>query len=162
MIDCVCVQCGKSFKAHACQIRRGGGKFCSTSCGVTYRNLHSNPSKRPEVRAKIAAHHADVGGANNPMYGKSGTDAPGYIDGRDKFAGHTYRRILLASGAPAVCAFCGKASGLHVHHKDGDRTHNTVDNLIWVCARCHNTRAHDYSRNEKGQFTGSKLAEVQI
>lgn len=83
MIERVCLQCGKTFKTHACQVKRGGGKFCCTSCGIRYRDLHDNPSRRPEVKAKIAEHHADVSGINNPMYGKRGSDAPGYIVGSE-------------------------------------------------------------------------------
>lgn len=160
MIERVCLQCGKTFKTHACQVKRGGGKFCCTSCGIRYRDLHDNPSRRPEVKAKIAEHHADVSGVNNPMYGKRGSDAPGYIDGRNSFKGHTYRRIMLASGTIPKCAFCGKTGHLHVHHRDGDRSNNAAHNLVWVCVKCHNTRAHAYMRNEKGQFIGSELAEV--
>lgn len=160
MIDRICMQCGKEFKVQACQVRRGGGKFCCTSCGVKYRNIHDNPTKHPEVRAKISKNHADVSGPNNPMYGKSGANAPGYVDGRNQFKGHIYRRILLASGILPKCAVCGKTSRLHVHHKDGDRSHNTVDNLVWICVKCHNTKAHIYLRNETGQFIGSALVEI--
>ena len=160
MIERVCLQCGKVFKTHACLLRRGGGKFCCTSCGIIYRNLRDNPSKRPEVRAKISEHHADVHGANNPMHGKRGADAPGYIDGRSAFKGRSYRRIMLASGKPPKCVFCGETERLHVHHKDGDHSNNALNNLIWVCVKCHNTKAHNYRRNERGQFSGSKLAEV--
>lgn len=160
MIDRICLQCGKIFKTHACQVKRGGGKFCCISCGIRYRDLHNNPSKRQEVRAKISKNHADMSGANNPMYGKRGVNAPSYIDGRNKFKGHVYRRILLANNIKPVCAFCGKTDGLHVHHKDGNRSHNAVENLVWVCVKCHNTKAHAYLRNESGQFIGSILAEV--
>ena len=56
----VCVHCGKQFSVRKCYVKRGQGKFCSTGCGTTYRNILSNPSKRPEVRAKISLNHADV------------------------------------------------------------------------------------------------------
>ena len=43
-IKCICKQCGKEFYQYACYVKRGQGKFCSISCGVTYRNLTNNPA----------------------------------------------------------------------------------------------------------------------
>ena len=37
-----------------------------------------------------------------------------------------------------TCVNCGvKNEQLWVHHIDGDRTNNSVDNLISLCMRCH-------------------------
>ena len=47
-----CLQCGESFFVRKCYIIRGQGKFCSVSCGTTYRNLTNNPSKNPDVKLK--------------------------------------------------------------------------------------------------------------
>ena len=160
MMNRTCLQCGKTFLCHDCQVRRGGGKFCCTSCGVRYRDLHNNPSKRPEVRAKISANHADVSGEKNPMYGVSGANAPSYIDGRNKFKGAIYRKMMLVMDSNPKCSLCGSTSKLHVHHKDGNHNNNDLKNLMWVCVKCHNTKAHRRLRNSKGQFKGSELMEV--
>jgi 5-methylcytosine-specific restriction endonuclease McrA len=37
------------------------------------------------------------------------------------------------------CALCGASikHGGHIHHKDRDKTNNSLSNLIAVCAKCH-------------------------
>ena len=149
-----CQYCGQQFETFPSEIRKGGGKFCSRSCSMTYRNLHDNPTRSAKVRLKISLHHADVSGENNPMYMRRGELAPSYIDGRNSYSGDTYRKKLFASGATPVCQICGSTENLHAHHIDGDHYNNAIENLAWVCARCHLTIVHEYQKNEKGQFTG--------
>lgn len=47
-----------------------------------------------------------------------------------------------------VCEVCGAMSEtrLNIHHKDHNRSHNTLDNLIVLCATCH-SRHHDAERD---------------
>lgn len=157
MIERQCLCCGKTFLTHECYVRRGKGKYCSISCGTRHRNLNDNPAKRADVRAKISANHADVRGEMNPMYGVRGESSPGFIDGRYSLSKRAYRGIMLLHTDSPSCKYCGKADGLHVHHKDGNRCNNSLDNLEWVCARCHNTKAHRYLRDEHGRFVGSEI-----
>lgn len=35
------------------------------------------------------------------------------------------------------CMACGGGDGIEVHHRDGDRTNNELDNLIPLCRSCH-------------------------
>lgn len=154
-----CQQCGAEFEVPECVVRKGCGKFCSTSCATTYRNIHDNPSKNPEVKLKISKNHADVSGDKNPMYGKRGSESPAYVDGRSKYSGSKYRGILLANGIEQKCSMCGSTAKLHVHHVNGDHKDNRLENLIWLCPRCHNNEAHDYERDEFGRFTGSSLRQ---
>lgn len=148
----ICKQCGKEFEQHECVIRVGGGKFCSISCGTTFRNLTNNPSKRIEVKIKISKNHADVSGAKNPMFGRRREQAPSYIDGRSKFKGETYRRRLLATGKEPMCKLCGSKNKVQVHHIDCNHKNNDINNLVWLCSTCHQTVVHKRKRNEKGQF----------
>lgn len=158
-IVCVCEQCGKEFITHSCYLKRGGGRFCSPSCSTTYRNLKNNPSWNPEVRKKISENHADVSGENNPMYGKRGKDAPSYIDGRSRCNPTLYKGILIANGIEPVCKLCGAIKNIHVHHIDGNRKNNDINNLVWLCTKCHYTVAHKYERDDLGRYCGSKLNE---
>lgn len=149
-----CLQCGTTFSVRPAHFKRGNCKFCSISCGITWRNLHKNPSHDPAVRAKISANHADVSGSNNPMYGRSGKDAPSWIDGRNSISGNTWRGIALVQ-KPPVCEICDQpATGrrLHVHHKDRDHKNSELDNLTVVCAKCHNNVLHPRERNQLGRF----------
>ena len=149
-----CLCCGKAFYTHLCEIRRGGGKFCSRSCRTVYHNTYNNPAKKDEVRAKISENHADVSGENNPMFMRRGEQSPAYKDGRNSFKGEKYRRMLLASGRKQECEICKTTSNLHVHHIDGNHKHHTLDNLTWVCAKCHNVIKHNHPRDNRGRFCG--------
>lgn len=122
MVEVKCLNCGENFSTHLCQIKRGGGKFCSLSCTRTYKNLHNNPSKRPEVKEKISKNHMDVSGKNNPMYGLKGVKSPVYKDGRSKFKGRIGRKVCLANKM-MICELCGESDikKLEAHHKDRNR-----------------------------------------
>lgn len=147
-----CLQCGKEFLTYESSIKKGKGKFCSISCGTKYRNLYSNPTKDPEVRKKISEHHADVSGSRNPMYGRRGKEAPSYVDGLHLIHPRRYRAILLSSDRPMCCIYCGTTERLHVHHIDGDHKNENLDNLVWVCIRCHTLKAHKHNRDKLGRF----------
>lgn len=155
-----CLSCGTDFSVRRCYAKRGQGKFCSTSCATTHRNLHNNPTKSAEVRKKISANHADVSGKNNPMFGKKGQDAPGYIDGRRiGEAGQRLKdsawRVVAFRHKERRCELCGSEPAgrrLHVHHIDGDRMNNHLENLIVVCVECHNTVLHERLRDDKGRY----------
>jgi len=149
-----CQWCDDEFYVYKSQIRNNGGKFCSKSCRMSYRNKIDNPAWQSEVRLKISVNHADVSGKNNPMYGKKGSLAPSYIDGRSFISGDVWRRIALAN-KPKRCEVCGKEEEgrrLHIHHKDKNRNNNNLNNLQVVCARCHNNILHPRRRDSLGRF----------
>lgn len=162
-IPLVCLECGKLFEVYPYRYKRGNVKFCSVGCGTRYRNKTNNPAKRPEVRAKISANHADVRGSRNPMYGRRGPLAPGYIDGRNSIAGDTYRRLAILY-LEHKCALCDETNldNLDVHHKDGNRKNNELSNLIFLCKRCHLTKAHKYKRDRWGRFVSAKINEEVV
>ena len=51
----------------------------------------------------------------------------------------TYRRTLLGTNKKVECITCKEkdARVLQVHHKDGNRRKNSIDNLAWLCINCH-------------------------
>lgn len=152
-----CLQCGKEFETYPSYLRKGRGKFCSISCGTTYKNIHDNPTRDPKVREKISKNHADVSGENNSMFGRRGPLAPSYIDGRSNFPGEIYTKLMKVNGIEERCVICGETQRLHVHHKDGNHENNSIENLEYLCVKCHNTKAHEYIRDENGRFIGSRL-----
>lgn len=158
----VCLHCQRPFYVRKCYAKRGQGRFCSTACGTTYRNINDNPTKKAEVRAKISANHANVSGDKNPMYGRRGERAPSWVDGRNSISGRIWRKIALMN-KPAVCELCGTTETqhkIHVHHKDGDTKNNILNNLLVVCVGCHNNVAHEYQRNALGQYVSAIRKEV--
>lgn len=42
-----------------------------------------------------------------------------------------YRQLM------SVCGTCGATKGLQIHHKDGDKRHNELSNLVCLCWDCH-------------------------
>jgi len=60
------------------------------------------------------------------------------------------------------CVLCLDSDKIHVHHIDGDATHNDPDNLVTLCERCHN-RIHSiknrHSKRMKGDFIGELVEE---
>lgn len=57
------------------------------------------------------------------------------------------------------CELCGSKNYLCVHHKDGNRHNNALENLITVCKRCH--QKHHVIRDEFGRFKKRSLGEVK-
>ena len=148
-----CKNCEEEFWVRKCYVKRGQGKFCSVSCSTTYRNLVNNPTDDPEVREKISKNHANVSGKNNPMYGKTGAEAPSYIDGRSKMKGDNTRNFALIN-KENKCEYCGETSRnkLNVHHKNNNRKDNNLKNLQILCASCHQNIAHKRKRDAMGRF----------
>lgn len=161
MVERKCMQCGKKFKTHQCQIKRGGGKFCSLSCSTTYRNIVDNPTKSEAVRLKISLNHADVSGERNPMYGRKGEKSPAYIDGRNLIKGAKYQKLLVSKGIAKKCFICGSVKNVEVHHIDGNRRNNDFENLVYLCRHCHLTKAHKYARDKKGKFISSMVVDLK-
>lgn len=52
----------------------------------------------------------------------------------------SYRERCLAEKG-RECTICGDSNDIHVHHIDGDRNNNDLDNLIPVCTT-HHSRIH--------------------
>lgn len=66
------------------------------------------------------------------------------------------KRRLIASGLKSHrCEWCGLTSWmgrpvpLELHHKDGDRTNNVLDNLELVCPNCHAQTDNYRGKNKK-------------
>jgi len=98
MINRNCLCCNKQFKTYSCEIKKGGGKFCSKKCSVIDktgkpRKPHSEETKKkiriarakqittPETREKMRQSHIGIHkGSKNP-YWKGGQfkDKKGYV-----------------------------------------------------------------------------------
>jgi len=53
------------------------------------------------------------------------------------------------------CAECGKERGLDVHHIDGDRRNNDLENLMVLCQPCHR-KVHRGNHTELSEKVKSK------
>lgn len=76
-------------------------------------------------------------GQKNALYGKYWVKNPNFSTGTGAYVREFQRR-----GNEPVCSDCGKQgrfaiNSIHIHHKDGDRKNNSMDNLQSLCSMCH-------------------------
>jgi len=63
-----------------------------------------------------------------------GADHPAYVSGIGNYRAEAFARYGSA------CTQCGKRGTgrqIDVHHRDGDRSNNAIDNLLVLCRGCH-------------------------
>lgn len=147
-----CDYCQQLYKAKPSELKRGHGRYCSRLCARHARpRKHKEPNticaycdtrfwRKPSATSRsglafCCRSHKDLAqrlGSGIPI------QPPHYGDG----AHIKYRKLALAT-LGAICQDCGwdrYPEVLEVHHIDGDRTRNTIDNLRVVCPTCHMIR----------------------
>ena len=113
-ILCHCAKCGAEVWKIPAELKKSksGNVFCSKSCACSYNNEHlRRGDKNPNWK----------GGSYNNV---------------------AYLKLAYRTYAPK-CAVCGETDldMLEVHHIDGNRKNNDIDNLIILCAN-HHAKVH--------------------
>lgn len=78
---------------------------------------------------------------------------------------NTYLAWKIIGPAPWICHFCHKliekrgrgSSECHAHHLDGDKTNDTVENVVPTHGLCHHQ--HHHKMGDYSGFTGHKHSE---
>jgi len=153
MIEIICKQCKKKVKAYTSENRR----FCSISCGTTYRNYTNHPLRNEQSRKKLSDSCK-----GRPAWNKGLTKEDPRVE---KYASkirkenngtwkggptkRTYRkpwgewnklRDYILKRDNYTCQKCGiKIKGLHVHHiiPWRETENNETSNLLTLCNYCH-------------------------
>jgi hypothetical protein len=147
MPDNKCKICGREFYVKPFHAKKGWGKYCSikcrtkaqfkgkwVECAYCGKKIWRMPkdfkrSKRNIFFCCVACHCSWEN--RNVRYG---VNAPNWISGET-----AYRDLMRRYNIPYKCARCGISDKrvLVVHHKDGDRRHNKIENLERICCNCH-------------------------
>ena len=126
-----CLHCSKKFELPGFQFNEGKGKYCTLKC--------ANISDRRLNKLRKSLMKLNRRGKNNSNW----------KDGRSFY--QKYRK--------KSCEMCeqklrkGKRT-LLVHHRDGDRTNASIDNLQTLCYSCHSIThgKHLYPRDKHGRY----------
>lgn len=148
----ICNQCFKFFVARVADLKRNRAKYCSRKCCGEYRSTHlkivivnticaycnkmfyRNASKKVGSKSGLyfcTRKHKDlaqkIGGIESIM-------PKHYGNGQ-----HDYREIAFKHSAKKChrCNYDSNPAAIVVHHKDRNRTNNSIDNLEILCANCH-------------------------
>lgn len=142
-----CKVCQKNFYAKPRHIKIGWGKYCSIQCrsiaqfngcnikcDYCGKSIYRTPASiKRSLSGKFfcsRACHCAWENKNNRLLDHS----PNWEGGR-----YVYRLILQRSDIKKACVRCGLDDEriLEVHHKDGNRKNNALNNLVWLCRNCH-------------------------
>ena len=142
-----CKICGKGFYTKPFHAKKGWGKFCSikcrtkgqikgkwVNCDYCGKRVWRTPkdfrrSKRKKFFCSVGCH---CSWENKNV--RFGVNASNWVAGVT-----VYRALLKRSGIIQKCRRCGIIDKrvLAVHHKDGNRRNNKIENLEWLCRNCH-------------------------
>ncbi len=142
-----CKICGKKFLAKPSWLKNGWGIYCSSECqylgqrkgkfvkcAICGKEIWRKPLqlKRSKSNQYFCSKSCQTLWRNRIF---KGINHPNWKNGENV----EYRKILIDSNIKPICKLCGYSDirALEVHHLDKIRSHNTVDNLVWLCRNCH-------------------------
>jgi hypothetical protein len=149
-VELVCTQCGKRFlrlkKQHDFAFKRGAQKvLCSRECfslsqkngiempcSVCGKIVYKKPSRtKKSISGLIFCSKSCANGSHNSL--RSGENHPNWINGIGSYRERAFKQY------GKKCTVCGYdiEPVLEVHHRDGNREHNEIENLDVLCPTHH-------------------------
>ena len=162
MVEASCEVCKTPFLVKSSWVKNGYGKYCSPLCRRSAQRTGKTVPCHVCQKETYKPGKALKGTKSGLLFcGKScqtkwrnvyfsNEKHPNYKNG-----GHTYRTILLQSGATQICRLCKTTDSrvLSVHHIDHNHFNNTVENLAWLCHNCHQLVHHHKKEHERFMAT---------
>jgi hypothetical protein len=143
-----CLICSKAIYKRPCEIEQNSGRvFCSMKCyGISCRKEKPCLVCQKPILAGLHKKTCSRACANIHRTGIQ------YLRNQPKNKVKWYlglkKRLVEARGNECqICGYC-KHDILQIHHKDKDRTNNSLANLELVCPNCH---AETHYRERKSQ-----------
>lgn len=145
-----CAACGKDIevqlKVYNYRIKCGHKFYCSKECSKARRTGSYEKCQRcgkerwvtPSDRAqnktgRFYCSRSCAASVNNMLY-KRGENHPNFVSGSGSYRARAIRHY----GAKcAVCSWDEDPRVIDVHHRDENRRHNKLENLVVLCAICH-------------------------
>lgn len=141
-----CTVCAAPFYAKPSHIKKGWGKYCSKKCQYKSQSTGSTvccyTCERLVYRAAGESKRSKSGRYFCSKSCQTIWRNSQYIEAKHSnwtTGQSSYRAILKRSGKPLICKKCQTSDErvLAVHHRDKNRSNNTVANLVWLCHNCH-------------------------
>ena len=157
-----CTVCQNDFYIKPNRLLKGWGKFCSKKC--QYKSQFTGEfsvcttCSKSVYRAKSTLERSTSGKFfcnkscqsiwRNRQY--AGNKHANWTNGQS-----SYRDALKRSEINLICSKCTTQDSriLAVHHRDRDRTNNSLENLIWLCHNCHYL-VHHFTKEAVGFLDG--------
>lgn len=161
-MDCVCKGCGKDFRVSPSVIRKGGGKYCSRDCMKKGENRECPTcgsqfyAKNAEIKRGYGTYCSRV--CANPVRGLSGADNPQWKGGRHtRKDGYVLVRVdgnNLLEHRVVMANHLGRGlkTHEHVHHINGVKDDNRIENLELTTASQH-TKEHHAPKRDLSTWT---------
>ena len=137
-----CKRCSKEFTAKPSHIAMGFGKYCSRLCSqLSMRNGKTVPCDICGTEVYRSVKFLEKSKSKKFFCTKRCQTLwrnQLYVGDKHKNWKHgraTYRSLLGRDSRAKECAICKTTDTrvLAVHHKDRNRTNNTLENLAWLC-----------------------------
>jgi hypothetical protein len=162
-----CENCEKSFDAPVNNIRKGYGRFCSRSCGASFNGrirvsykrdtLHTTcdwcstpfiikPSRFKRSKSGLTFCSRSCKCKAQRIGGRTEIQPNHY--GSDNASDYRSTALRFYKNRCADCHYDTHVRVLEVHHVDGNRSNNAVENLAVLCPICHRERHLGYRANE--------------
>ncbi len=158
MAQVLCKYCQREFYAKPSWLKKGWGVYCSNDCRyagnrrgemVICYGCGTDTYKQPKALARSKSGFFFCGKScqtkwRNQVFSKD--KHPNWKGGRA-----SYRSRMYIHNVKPECNLCKVTDEriLAVHHIDGDRSYNDIENLAWLCHNCHHLVHHDPDERAK-------------